>query len=95
MREQKMEIINFYGIPHQLKKLSEEVYEFQETVLLDYGSEECLEHIIEEFADIQVLLDQFKEFYEIDDEKIEENKIKKINRTLERIKNENAEFRKV
>lgn len=90
MREQKMEIINFYGIPHQLKKLSEEVYEFQEAVLMDYGNEECLEHIIEEFADIQVLLDQFKEFYEIDDEKIEDNKIIKINRTLERIKNENA-----
>lgn len=85
MKDEKLKIINHYGIRNQLKKLSEEVYEFQEAILMDDDSEECLEHIIEEYADIEVILDQFKEYYELDYSEIAQQKVFKIMRTLERI----------
>lgn len=86
MDKDKLKIINHFGLRNQLKKLSEEVYEFQEAILMDDGSEECLEHIIEEYADIEVVLEQFKEYYELDYPKIARQKVFKIMRTLERIK---------
>lgn len=88
MNEDKLKIINHFGLRNQLKKLSEEVYEFQEAILMDDGSEECLEHIIEEYADIEVVLEQFKEYYELDYSKIARQKVFKIMRTLERIEKE-------
>lgn len=90
MDEDKLKIINHYGIRPQLKKLSEEVYEFQEAVLMDDNSEEALDHIIEEFADVELIMDQFKEFFEIDHTKVSEQKVFKLMRTLERIKNEKS-----
>lgn len=48
-----------------------------------------IEHIIEEIVDVQVMLDQFKCFFGITDEDIKDVMEYKINRQLERIKNEN------
>ncbi len=86
MKEEYLKIINHYGLRNQLKKLSEEVYEFQEAVLLDDNGEESLENILEEFADIQVILEQFRYFYELDNTKVAEKEVFKAMRTLERIK---------
>lgn len=85
MKDEKLEIINYYGIRKQLKKLSEEVYEFQEAILMDDSGEEALEHIVEEYADVELILEQFKEYYELNNEDIAEMKVKKAMRTLERI----------
>lgn len=85
MKEDKLKIITYYGIRKQLKKLSEEVYEFQEAVLMDDSGEEALKHIIEEYADIELVLEQFKEYYELNNVDIVEMKVKKAMRTLERI----------
>lgn len=85
MKEDKLKIINYYGIRNQLKKLSEEVYEFQEAVLMDDSGEEALKHIIEEYADVELVLEQFKEYYELNNVDIVEMKVKKAMRTLERI----------
>lgn len=85
MKDEKLKIINYYGIRNQLKKLSEEVYEFQEAVLMDDSGEEALKHIIEEYADVELVLEQFKEYYELNNVDIVEMKVKKAMRTLERI----------
>lgn len=85
MKDEKLKIINYYGIRNQLKKLSEEVYEFQEAVLMDDSGEEALKHIIEEYADVELVLEQFKEYYELNNVDIVEIKVKKAIRTLERI----------
>ena len=45
-------------------------------------------HIAEEIADVLVMLLQFKEYYKISDEEIKEIMKFKIERQLERIKNE-------
>lgn len=99
MKEDLLKIINNYGISNQLKKLSEEVFELQEAIIdAEYNryvgvirkpGEKAIEHIEEEFADCCVVLEQFKAYYDLDNDKIIEIMKKKINRQLERMeKNE-------
>lgn len=83
-----IKIIKHYGVRNQLKKLSEEVYELQEAVI-EYGLMPCEENkgnIVEEMADVMVLLKQFADWFEITPEKIAEIMLNKVDRTLERIK---------
>ena len=88
MEKDYLKIISFYGLRNQLKKLSEEVYEFQEAVLMDDGSEESLKHICEERADIEVLLKQFDTYFDLGIVDVSEWIVKKVIRTNERIKEE-------
>lgn len=75
-------IINYYGINAQLKQLTEEVYEFEEAVLEKHDKE----HITEEIADILVILQQFKEKYNIDLTEINKIMKHKVDRQLKRMK---------
>lgn len=88
MESELLEIISFYGLRNQLKKLSEGVYELQEAILMDDGGEESYNHICEERADVEVLLRQLDEYFEIKFDDIAKWMTKKINRTLERIDEE-------
>ena len=88
MEKELLNIIKHYGLRNQLKKISEEVYELQEAILMDEGDEESYKHICEERADIEVLLRQLDEYFEIKFEDVSKWMIKKINRTLERINEE-------
>lgn len=99
MKEDLLKIINNYGISNQLKKLSEETFELQEAIIdAEYNryvgvirkpGEKAIEHIEEEFADCCVVLEQFKAYYSLDNDKIIEIMKQKINRQLERMeKNE-------
>lgn len=100
MKEDLLKIIGKYGVSHQLKKLSEELFEFQEAVTthelkksVEYeiplteiiGTEE---HLIEEFADVCVVLEQFKAYYDLDNEKIIEIMKYKIERQKKRMEDE-------
>ena len=103
MKEDLEHIIQHYGIRNQLKKFNEETYELIEAVN-DYErqKEACenigcsrihadkeLEHIVEEYADVCVILEQFKAYYNLDNDKIINMMKFKIDRQLERINNEN------
>ncbi len=88
MEQELLEIIKHYGLKNQLKKLSEEVYELQEAILLDEGGMESYQHICEERADVEVLLRQLDEYFEIKFDDVAKWMTKKINRTLERIDEE-------
>ena len=89
-----LKIINHFGLKNQLKKFNEECYELIEAIR-DYDnaldSEYCKDfnklkkHIVEEIADVQVLLNQFKTLWGIYDDEIVDVMEYKINRTLERI----------
>ena len=85
-------IINYYQPRHQLKKLSEEVYEFQEAVLdAEYYhlvSNVFEKHMEEEYADILVLLEQFKVYYGLNCSNILKIMKRKIDRQNERINKE-------
>ena len=83
-------IIEHYGVRQQLKKLSEEVYELQEAIIdlpCDANGWNN-EHITEEIADVMVLLKQFEDYFKITPEMIAEIMVKKVDRTLNRIKEE-------
>ena len=95
MNEKLLKNINHYGVNHQQRKLQEEVFELQEAITnrelhWNYDTEiqdikPYNEHLIEEIADVQVLLNQFKLYYGISDEEVKEVMIKKIDRQMERI----------
>lgn len=107
MKENLLRIINNYGINNQLKKLNEECYEFIEAVKdYEYQKDACevigckdieehlksaIEHLEEEFADICVVLEQFKAYYDLDNDKITEIMKQKIYRQLKRIEREKEE----
>ena len=57
-----LKILLHFGLEHQLEKLKEEVNELIEAI-----EENDREHIIEETADVQNVLNQFKALYEITD----------------------------
>lgn len=99
MKEDLLKIVNHYDVSNQLKKLSEEIFELQEAIIdAEYNryvgvirkpGEKAIEHIEEEFADVCVVLEQFKAYYDLDNNKIIEIMKKKINRQLDRIEKEN------
>lgn len=97
MREKILKIINKYGYSHQLKKLSEEIFEFQEAVieymiLKEICSEEykskLMNHIEEEYADVVVMMEQFNAYYNLDNNNIIDIMNMKINRQIDRMKKE-------
>ena len=98
MEEKLLQIINHYGLENQLKYIHSEYFELDEAIL-DYIKDEftyfpeveesCKKHITEEIADVMVMLKQFQYYFSIEDEQIEEIMNYKIDRQLERIKNEN------
>lgn len=100
MKEDLLKIISHYGVNAQQRQLAEEVFELQEAIttheVKKFSSSgipiteivETKEHIAEEIADVMVLLNQFKAYYDIPNETILVFMRGKVNRQLERIKNE-------
>ena len=81
----------------QLKYFQSEVFELNEAIIqyencnfIEYENVEgtYLNNIAEEIADVEVMLLQFKEYYNIDGKQILEIMNKKIDRQIGRIKKE-------
>ena len=88
MNDKLKQIINHYGVNHQLKYFQSEVYELTEAILweqLTPSNWHTKAHVIEEIADVMVMLKQFQLFYGIKDEEIKDIMDFKINRQIERI----------
>lgn len=85
-KEKLLEIVKYYGIEKQLKYIHTEYFELDEACLS--GNKE---HIAEELADVYVMLNQIRVYFEIDNEKITQIADFKIERQLERIENERKE----
>lgn len=83
MENKLLTIFNTYGKSHQVSKLLEEVGEFIETVM-----NEDKENMVQEMADVSVMLEQFKAYYDLDDMHISEVMHQKIDRQLDRIEKE-------
>ena len=99
MKEDLLKIIKHYGINAQQRQLAEEVFELQEaitkaqdvydkTVLFQEYTSNLKTNIAEEIADVMVMLNQFKAYYGIPNETILVFMRGKVDRQLERIKNE-------
>lgn len=86
-----LKIIKHYGIEHQQRKFNEEVFELQEAITTYEMTEIDMEHIAEEIADCEVLLGQFKVYYDIPNCTITRFKEFKIDRQLKRMEDEAQE----
>lgn len=95
MKDDLLKIISFYGVMPQLKYFQSEVFELVEAVInrelhWNYDTEiqdikPLDKHIAEEIADCEIFLRQFREYYNISENDIE-NIIKyKIDRTIKRM----------
>lgn len=97
MEEKLLEIINHYGVNNQLRQFNEECFELIEAII-DYRYVEVYkgspaekfhkEHIAEELADVMVMLEQFKLYYDISSEEITDIFWSKVDRQLKRIEEE-------
>lgn len=100
MKEDLLKIINHYGVLPQLKYFQSEVFELNEAIIthelkksVEYeiplteiiGTKE---HIAEEIADVMVMLEQFKNYYDISSEEITKIFWSKVYRQLDRIEKE-------
>lgn len=98
MKEDLLKIINNYGVLPQLKYFQSEVFELNEAVINAENNrligisrkpcEKAIDHITEEIADVLNMVEQFMYYYDIDIQDVIEIKHQKINRQMERIKNE-------
>lgn len=105
MDKDLLKIIENYGISNQLKKLSEELYEFQEAVLsynllktinedfkdevLEKNTEYIYKCVLEEYADLCVLLSQFELYFDLNEDEVWQVMRNKVDRQLKRIENDN------
>ena len=101
MKNDLLKIINYYSLFEQLKYFQSEVFELNEAILrydeaginnFDDKSEkdvtEMRNHIAEAIADVLCMLRQFQYSFGFKDEKIDEIVKIKVERQLERMKNE-------
>ena len=88
MKNKLLKIINHYGIENQLRKFNEENFELIEAIINTDKFSTYINNIEEEIADNLVLLSQFILYFDIDLDEIEKIFNKKVNRQIERIKNE-------
>lgn len=93
MKDKEKQIINHYGVLPQLKYMQTEMFEFVEAILTKelvgaYSGIKEKQHIEEEYADLTMMLEQFKEYYHLDEDNIQRIKEQKIERQLKRIEEE-------
>lgn len=88
MRKKLLFIVDTYGTKPQVDMALEETAELQKALLKDRRkpSEETRKNIIDEIADVQIMLEQLKIIYSCSKE-VEERVNYKINRQIERIMN--------
>lgn len=81
MKEQLEAIIEHYGKDNQIRKVIEELDELKEAL----NENHTKDHIIEEMADVLVMLTQLALIYDIDPEVVDDMMEYKIDRTIERM----------
>ena len=90
MKADLLKIINHYGVGNQLKQFNEESYElmvaiFNHEWLKEKGLED-INHVVEEIADVLVMVSQFVEYYQIEEEMLDWYMNYKVKRQLDRMK---------
>ena len=93
--DKSLKIIEHYGNNHQRYKAAEELSELQTLILQDANQNGKVpqNRIIEEIADVYVMLSQLKVIYKIDSRDIEPVIDYKLDRTLKNIGEEENEWR--
>ena len=93
LRELNYKVADYYGYEAQSNQLVEECAELIQAVnkyrrarAADKDREQvALDNLVEEIADVEIMLEQVKDLLQIPEEDIEAIKLYKVNRTRERI----------
>ena len=90
LKERSKDIIEHYGLPHQKRKLAEEMFELIEAITQNQCNpcKKTHDHVIEEIADNLVLLMQMALYYHAKDSEILMIMAQKIARTKIRMSND-------
>ena len=78
MVEEKLEAITQRGIRPHLKLMSTKLYELQESILMDDGGEEALDLITRRMAEFEILIEELEYFYEVDEKKLINYRIRSL-----------------
>ena len=99
LEEKETAIIKNYGVIPQLKYFYSEIFELSEAIInyelfidvdgINGQMPIAYSHLCEEIADVQLMLNQFKRFYNVSDITIDTIMNQKANRQIERMKKEN------
>lgn len=85
LKSDEEKIARRYGKVHQALKLFEEFGECEEALRGYINGTDTKEHAIEEIADVEVMLDQFKCYFLSCEKQVEDVKRAKVDRQLERM----------
>ena len=84
--------IDTYGVRSQKLMAIEEMSELTKEICKDFRGLLDREHLIEEMADVTIMLDQMLLIYKISGEEVGLMRIKKVERLKERLKKQNDEI---
>ena len=87
LKADEIKIARHYGKVHQALKLFEECGELEEALRGYINGTDTKEHAVEEIADVEVMLDQFKYFLDCG-KQVDDVKRMKVDRQLLRMKKE-------
>lgn len=87
MKDIILKALEHFGFNHQKVKAVEELSELQNAILRDLDGRGNYNNIVEEIADVEIMLIELKAMYQIPPSEIEEMKAKKILRLKRRIEN--------
>lgn len=87
LKSDEEKIARRYGKVHQALKLFEECGELEEALRGYINGTDTKEHAIEELADVEVMLDQFKYFLDCE-KQVDDVKRMKVDRQIGRMKEE-------
>jgi NTP pyrophosphatase (non-canonical NTP hydrolase) len=85
LEDKALNIIKNYGVLAQLKYFHTEIFELSEAIINFENGIGDIKNIIDEVADVEFMLTQFKEFYEIYQDEVNNRKVFKADRQLKRI----------
>lgn len=85
--------IETYGVRAQKLMAIEEMSELTKEICKDFRGKIDREHLIEEMADVLIMLDQMLILYKISGEEVGLMRIKKVERLKERLEKQNDEIK--
>lgn len=85
--------IETYGVRAQKLMAIEEMSELTKEICKDFRGKLNREHLIEEMADVLIMLDQMLLLYKISGEEVGLMRIKKVERLKERLEKQNDEIK--
>lgn len=85
--------IDTYGVRAQKLMAIEEMSELTKEICKDFRGKLNREHLIEEMADVLIMLDQMLLMYKVSGEEVGLMRIKKVERLKERLEKQNDEIK--